>query len=461
MTRTKTNSVYSDQLPLEVEYLPPDQVRPYPQNARRHSGKQVGEIAGSIARNGFTNPVLIDADRVIIAGHGRYAAALELSLPQIPCIRLTRLSPQQVRAYRLADNKLAEKAEWDEDILRIEFEAMRIEGIELETTGFDMVEIDILFEEEKGEQSDPLEDLAPPEGPSVTRSGDLWLLGEHRLLCDDATDPASYDRLMDGEEAQMVFTDPPYNVPIKGHVSGLGKVRHREFAMASGEMSQAQFTAFLGTIFANLGRHTVDGAIHYVFMDWRHMSEILAAGDAEFSELKNLVVWAKDNGGMGAFYRSRHELCFIFKSGTAPHRNNFGLGAGGRYRTNVWQYRGVNTFHANLMDELALHPTVKPSSMVADAILDVSARGEIVLDPFSGSGTTMIAAQRTARRARMMEIDPVYCDRSIRRWQAYAHDDAVHAETGLTFSEMTMQRQMEDQKENDTDRIEPNPEETQ
>ena len=293
-----TPSVYSDRIPLEIEYLNPDQIRPYEKNAKRHPDRQIAEIAESIARNGFTNPVLIDADGVIIAGHGRYAAAGKLGLTKIPCIRLTRLTPSQVRAYRLADNKLAEKASWDEDILRLEFEAMRIEGIELETTGFETVEIDILFEDEKGEPSDPLEDQPPPEGPSVTRPGDLWLLGDHRLLCADATDPASYGQLMQGEQARMVFTDPPYNVPIQGHVSGLGKVQHREFAMASGEMSRDEFTAFLASVFGNLAKNSVDGSIHYVFMDWRHMGEVLVAGEAEFSELKNLIVWAKDNGGM-------------------------------------------------------------------------------------------------------------------------------------------------------------------
>jgi DNA modification methylase len=230
--------------------------------------------------------------------------------------------------------------------------------------------------------------------------------------------------LMDGEKAEMVFTDPPYNVAIEGNVSGLGTIRHREFAMASGEMTRDQFTAFLSSTFANLVAHSLDGSIHFVCMDWRHMSEMLEAGAANYSELKNLIVWAKDNGGMGAFYRSRHELIFAFKNGAAPHINSFELGQHGRYRTNVWEYRGVNTLRAGRLDELALHPTVKPVAMIADAIKDVSHRGGMVLDLFGGSGSTLIAAHKTGRRARLCELDPVYGDRILRRWEIFAKDDA-------------------------------------
>jgi DNA modification methylase len=243
-------------------------------------------------------------------------------------------------------------------------------------------------------------------------------------VCGDSLDPAVVSALMDGEQAEMVFTDPPYNVAIEGNVSGLGKIRHREFAMASGEMTRGQFTGFLSSAFANLVAHSLDGSIHFVCMDWRHMSEMLEAGEANFAELKNLIVWAKDNGGMGAFYRSRHELIFAFKNGAAPHINSFELGQHGRYRTNVWEYRGVNTLKAGRLDELALHPTVKPVAMIADAIKDVSHRGAIVLDLFGGSGSTLIAAHKTGRRARLCELDPVYCDRILQRWEIFAKDDA-------------------------------------
>ena len=280
----------------------------------------------------------------------------------------------------------------------------------------------------------------PVDGPAVTRAGDVWHLGPHRLICGNALEAETYDRLLGDEVAQMIFTDPPYNVPIDGHVCGSGSVKHREFAMAAGEMSEQEFTAFLQRVFGHLARHSADGAIHFVCMDWRHMGEILAAGQASFSELKNLVVWVKDNGGMGSFYRSRHELVFAFKSGTAPHINSFELGQHGRYRTNVWEYRGVNTLKSGRMAELELHPTVKPVEMIADAIKDCSKRGGIILDPFGGSGSTLIAAAKTGRRARLAELDPVYVDRIIRRWQAWAKDDAVQADTGETFEAVAAER---------------------
>jgi DNA modification methylase len=426
---------------LEVIKLPIGSVTPYPANARVHSKRQIRALAKSLAINGWTNPLLLDEDNVIVAGHGRHAAARELGLATVPCIVLTGLSPAEIRAYRLADNRIALDSTWDEELLFLEFEALRIEGIDLELTGFEAAEIDIIADAERGEPQDPADEIVPDDdGPPISQLGDLWLLGEHRILCGDATKAESYELLMAGERARMVFTDPPYNVPIDGHVCGLGSVKHREFAMASGEMSREEFTAFLRTVMQYLAAHAVDGSIHYHCMDWRHIGEILDAGAGAYTEFKNLCVWAKDNGGMGAFYRSRHELVFVFKGGTAPHTNNFGLGDNGRYRTNVWEYRGVNTLKKDRLNELALHPTVKPVAMVADAIKDVSGRGEIVLDPFSGSGTTIIAAQKTGRRARVMELDPIYVDRAIRRWQRFARDEAIHAKTGLSFDDMAARR---------------------
>jgi len=229
---------------------------------------------------------------------------------------------------------------------------------------------------------------------------------------------------MAGQAARMVFTDPPYNVPVNGHICGKGSIQHREFAMASGEMSKAQFTDFLKAAFENLVRHSVSGSIHYVCIDWRHIDEISKAGEDVYTELKNLIVWAKDNGGMGTFYRSRHELIFAFKNGSAPHINTFELGQHGRYRTNVWEYKGVHTRRAGRMEELALHPTVKPVQMIADAIKDVSARGDIVLDIFGGSSSTLIAAHKTGRSGYLAELDPIYYGRIIRRWEAFANDAA-------------------------------------
>jgi DNA modification methylase len=303
----------------------------------------------------------------------------------------------------LADNKLALNAGWDEELLALELQGLMEINLDFDIgiTGFSIAEIDGLIEGLSPEDmGDPEDDRMPMynEELPVTRLGDIWKLGPHRVICGDSLMASTCEALMQGEKAEMVFTDPPYNVPIDGHVGGLGKTTHREFAMASGEMTSDEFTQFLSTAFKSLATNSVDGSIHFICMDWRHMKEVLAAGDNTYSELKNLIIWAKDNGGMGTFYWSRHELVFAFKNGVAPHINTFELGQHGRYRTNVWQYRGVNTSKAGRMNELALHPTVKPVAMIADAIKDVSSRIGIVLDLFGGSGSTLIAAHKTGRR---------------------------------------------------------------
>lgn len=418
-----------------IEMTAIETLRPAPKNARTHSKKQVRQIADSIGRFGFTNPVLIDKENMILAGHGRVMAARLLGMNDVPCVRLEHMTAAEKRTYVIADNKLALNAGWDEEILAEELGALLdIDlGFDIAVTGFSIVEIDHLVEgivpEEPG---NPEEDLLPDEdGPVRCHPGDLWQLGRHRLICGNALDAGVVADLMDGEQARMVFTDPPYNVPIDGHVSGLGKIRHREFAMASGEMTREQFTSFLRSAFGTMATHSADGSIHFICMDWRHMAEILAAGEGVYTELKNLLVWVKDNGGMGTFYRSRHEFIFAFKNGTAAHINSFELGQHGRYRTNVWQYKGINTLKAGRMDELSLHPTVKPVQMIADAIKDVSGRGDVVLDLFGGSGSTLIAAHKTGRRGYLAEIDPLYCDRIIRRWETYAKDEAERIACGI------------------------------
>ena len=420
-----------------LETLPLDQLRPWPSNARTHSRKQIRQIAESIRRFGFTNPVLIDADDRILAGHGRVMAARELGMATAPCLRVDHMSLAEKRAYVLADNKLALNAGWDEELLALELKELMAADIDfsIDVTGFSIAEVDQLVEGLAPEEGgDPADDQLPnpAQVPSRCQLGDIWRLGPHRLVCGDALDPAVVRTLMDGEKAEMVFTDPPYNVAIDGNVSGLGKIRHREFAMASGEMTRDEFAAFLSAAFANLAAHSCDGSIHFVCMDWRHMGEMLEAGAANYSELKNLIVWVKDNGGMGAFYRSRHELIFAFKNGSLPHINSFELGQHGRYRTNVWQYRGVNTLKSGRLDELAMHPTVKPVAMIADAIKDVSRRGSVVLDLFGGSGSTVIAAHKTGRRARLCELDPLYCDRILQRWETFAKDDAELIACGVS-----------------------------
>ena len=407
----------------QVIELSIDLLKPYPRNARTHSKKQIKQIAASIERFGFTNPVLVSDRGEIIAGHGRVAAARLLGRKTVPTLSLSHLSDAERRAYVLADNKLAMNAGWDKEILAIELQALVDLEFDIELTGFSLAEVDLAIDEaNEASIKGPLEpeDAVPAvTGEPVTRMGDIWHLGRHRLLCGDTRDVTAMDQLMGGERADLVFTDPPYNVAIDGNVCGLGSVKHREFAFASGEMSQGQFTTFLAETLGNIARVMRDGAIAYVCMDWRHMGELLAAGEQCFTELKNLVVWNKTNGGMGAFYRSKHELVFVFKQGTAAHTNSFGLGETGRYRTNVWDYAGISSIGASRSDELAMHPTVKPVALIADAIRDCSRRGEIVLDGFGGSGSTLIAAEKTGRSARVVEYDPVYCDTIIRRWQDY------------------------------------------
>ena len=431
--------------PTGTELIAISALRPYARNARTHSRKQIKKIAASIDRFGFVNPVLVDQGNRIIAGHGRVAAAKLLGWPEVPVLRIEHLDESEKRAYILADNRLAEEAGWDEEILAIELQGLLEIDFSIELTGFDMVEIDtVLDDAAKAAESGPdAADEIPPMSPDatpVTRPGDLFALGSHRLFCGDATQESSYATLLGGARASIIFTDPPYNVPIDGHVSGLGKHRHREFAMASGEMTSEQFTDFLETVFDHLARYSTDGSIHYICMDWRHMPEVLAAGESCYAELKNLCVWVKVNGGMGTFYRSRHELVFAFKNGTGTHINNFELGQGGRYRTNVWEYAGANSFGHERDAELAMHPTVKPVAMVADALRDCSKRKQIVLDPFGGSGTTLIAAQKTGRRAYLIELDPLYCDTIVRRWEAFTGKKARHVGEDFSFAALAERR---------------------
>lgn len=415
------------------------ELKPYPGNARTHSKMQIRQIAASIERFGFVNPVLVTGDDEIIAGHGRVQAARQLGFRAVPTLEITHLSEAERRAYILADNKLALNAGWDSDLLAIEFQHLIDLEFDAELTGFSLAEIDFTLDAawnaKTGEGSER-EDAVPPAGPvPISQMGDLWCLGNHRLLCGDAQDADAFHRLLDGEQAHLVFTDPPYNVRIDGNVCGLGSVKHREFAFASGEMSSDQFTAFLVATLGNAASVMQDGAIAFVCMDWRHMTELLEAGQQCFVELKNLVVWNKTNGGMGTFYRSKHELIFVFKNGSAPHTNSFGLGETGRYRTNVWDYPGISSAGASRDDELAMHPTVKPVALIADAIRDCSKRGQIVLDCFAGSGSTLIAAESAGRRARVIEYDPLYCDTIVRRWQSLTGRRAVHAVTGDAFED--------------------------
>ncbi len=427
-----------------VENRTPDSLRPYARNARRHSRKQVRQIADSIERFGFTNPVLISDDGEIIAGHGRVQAAKLLGMASVPTLKLSHLSETERRAYVIADNKLALNAGWDAEMLAIELQGLIDLDFDITLTGFSLAEVDLTLDAARdadpGAPAGPEDEIPPMAQTAVSRQGDLWLLRRHRLVCGDARSPADYERVLGDDRADLIFTDPPYNVPIDGHVCGLGRIRHREFAMGVGEMSEAAFTRFLVETLGAAAAVSRDGAIAFVCMDWRHLAELLSAGGEVFSELKNLCVWNKTNGGMGAFYRSKHELVCVFKVGDAPHTNSFGLGETGRYRTNVWDYPGISSMGAGRAEALAMHPTVKPTALVADAIRDCSRRGDIVLDPFAGSGTTLIAAESCGRLARVIEYDPLYCDVIIRRYERVTGKAAVLADGGASFEAIETDR---------------------
>jgi DNA modification methylase len=427
---------------MAIAYKPPKDLKPNPRNSRTHSKRQVRQIADSIKAFGFNNPVLLDEANTIIAGHGRVSAAKLLGLTEVPTIRLGDLSPDQVRAYLIADNRLAEKAGWDKSILAIEIQhLLSIETeFDITATGFEIPEIDLLLSPgEDAPDADDLFELQESSKP-VTQPGDIWRLGKHQIVCGNAMEHSSYSRLLGTtKRAGVVFADPPYNVAIDGHVSGKGAIRHREFQMASGEMSEFQFISFLASSLKLLAQYSVSGSVHFVCMDWRHVGELHTAGKQVYGSLLNVCVWVKNVGGMGSFYRSQHEFVFVFRNGEGKHRNNVQLGRFGRNRTNVWEYPSISTISKSGAEGnlLALHPTVKPVALVADALLDCSARGDIVLDAFLGSGSTLIAAERTGRICCGIEIDPLYGDTAIRRWQRHTGDHAIHAVSGKRFDELT------------------------
>ena len=390
---------------LHIQMKRVEDVVPNKKNVRTHSKRQIELIAKSIEAFGFNCPILVDSENTLLSGHARHAAAKLLGLEEIPTIRIEHLTEPQARAFMIADNRLTERGGWDEQLLAMEFKDLSELDLnfELDVTGFEVPEVDFYLQQtrEPPDQAEPDTGILPSK-PPVSRTGDLWQLGNHLIICGDALEDEPYQCVMGGQKAAMVFTDPPYNVPIDGHVSGNGAVRHREFVMACGEMSSEQFTEFLSKSLGFCARHSKAEALQYICMDWRHIDELQRAAKSCFDQFINLCVWVKTNGGMGSLYRSRHELVFVYRKGPSQHRNNVQLGRYGRNRTNVWEYPGVNTFGRTRMAEREMHPTVKPVELVMDAILDASAPGELVLDPFGGSGTTLLAAERTKRQARLI-----------------------------------------------------------
>lgn len=434
--------IFSPRPSVTVLYLPASEITPDPRNPRKHKPRQIKLLAKSIQSFGFVMPLVVNGSNQLIAGHARLEAAKSLGLQQVPVIRLDYLTAEQVQALMIADNRLAELSSWDNELLAIHLKELSVVDLnfDIDATGFTVGEIDLQIESQdtssKPSKGDPADQFVAALGPAVTQLGDLWILGGHRLVCGNALDAASYTLLMAGQKAAMIITDPPYNVKVNGHVGGKGAIKHREFAMATGELSGDQFTTFLQTVFLRLVEHSIDGSVHTIFMDWRHLPEILAAGRRAYTSQLNLCIWAKSQAGMGSLYRSQHELALVFKSGTASHRNNVELGRFGRYRTNVWSYPSIHAMRSGEEgDLLALHPTVKPVKMIADAILDCSARGELILDPFLGSGTTLLACERVGRACCAIELDALYVDTAIRRWQALTGEEAVLESTGQTFTQ--------------------------
>jgi DNA modification methylase len=429
---------------LSVTYMPINSLTAYTRNPRVHSKRQIQQIAASIEAFGLTNPILIDRKNVIVAGHGRVAAARSLGIKEVPTIRLEGLTEVQIRAYVIADNRLAEKASWDKEVLAIELQNLITiqDEIDVALTGFEIPEIDLLIQE-LPHAGDPTDELRPDEtGPPTSRVGDLWILGRHRILCGDALNQACFETLMAGQRADIAFVDPPFNIAIAGNVSGKGKKRHKNFVMAAGEMTESEFITFLSTSLGLVARNSRPGSVHFICMDWRHLHEMITTGKQVYQYLLNVCVWVKDNGGMGSLYRSRHEMVFVFQNGHKRHRNNVQLGKFGRNRTNVWEYPGLNTL-SRTSDEgnlLTLHPTVKPVKLIADALLDCSAPGDIVLDSFLGSGSTLLAAERTGRLCCGLELEPAYVDVAVRRWQRHTGGEAIHAGTGAKFNAVSIER---------------------
>jgi DNA modification methylase len=427
---------------LSIEYVALSLLKLNPQNPRVHTGKQIGQIAKSIQTFGFNVPILINSDSQVIAGHGRVLACKQLGVKDVPAVRVDHLSERQIQAFTITDNRLTENGEWDERLLGEQLKILSEADLDfsLDVIGFEVAEIDLFIENlslvAEG-TLDPADTIPSPSPVQVSQVGDLWTLGKHRVLCGNALSRQSYETLTNGQRADMVFTDPPYNVPISGHVSGNGKHTHREFVMASGEMTEDEFNRFLRDTFTQLARFSQNPSLHYICIDWRHMAHVFEAGQSAFSELKNLCVWVKDNAGLGSFYRSQHELVFVFQKGVSP-RNNIQLGRFGRSRSNIWRYPGANSFARTSQegDLLAMHPTVKPVALVADAIQDCTSRDDIILDPFLGSGTTVIAAERTGRVCYGMELDPAYVDTVVRRWQRFTNQLAVHLKTGQSFNDL-------------------------
>lgn len=435
-------------LRVDIVYRPVAEIHAYGRSLRKRSKRWSSAMKASIQRFGLILPILIDQGGQIIGGEGVFEVAKECGFTEVPTVRIDHLSETDIQLLRLALNRIAEESSWDTLELTEEWRELLPLTIDLgyEVSGFATPEIDSLLHQPpagagRDADDDPVEVGMP--GSEVSRLGDIWQLGDHLVLCGSSLEPENLQRVMGEDRARMVLTDAPYNVKIQGNVGGLGKHKHREFVQASGEMSEAHFTEFLTTSITALAAFCRNGALLYMFMDWRHVWEIMSGIRAADLTMINMAVWAKTSPALGAFYRSQHELCFIARKGDEKHKNNIDLGRWGRTRSNVWQYAGVNSFGPGRDEQLAMHSTCKNVSMLVDAIRDASDRGEIVLDGFLGSGSTLIAAERTGRICRGVELDPLYVDTILHRWKRVTDSEGVLQDTGETFSQVAERRARE------------------
>lgn len=405
-----------------IKLMPTAVLQPAPRRVRKKSLLQTERLIASILEYGFVGAILVQGQHVV-DGHVRHAAMIGLGEELIPTIDVSHLDGAQVEALQISMNRIAETGEWDMPVLQEVLIDLDKAGFDLTVTGFSKQEADIILMDDEGDEPEILPDMADIE--PITQFGDMWLLGDHRLVCANSLDPVSYKGLLEGGLATAAFTDMPYNVKIEGNVSGLGKVKHGEFQMASGEMSPAEFDAFMATALGHIADHVIPGGVIFSCMDWRHDTDMVIAARSVGLNLLNKCIWDKGSGGMGGFYRSRYEVVAVFSSKTSPVINNIALGRHGKDRSNCWSYPGANVRGSSAAKALKDHPTPKNVEMVADAILDVTHRGDIVLDPFMGSGTTIMAAEKTGRRAFGIELEPRFVDLAVRRWEMATGKRAV------------------------------------
>ena len=439
---TKTGSNFPG-VQIAVEYFSVSLLLAPRRDLRRRPVRQLKRLAQSISDFGFLNPVLVDDELRIVAGSGRVEAAKMLGMTTVPAIRIEHLTEAQRRLFAIADNVTPEGVEWKQNELVLELKEIELlePQIELTSSGLSIAQIDTMFGRARTEELAEADDALPdPPAEAVNEVGDMWQLGRHRFACGDARNPAILAALMEGRQARLFLSDPPWNLKIEGVVSGKGKNKHRDFVLGAGEMSRSEFVSFLNDSIAAVQPILMDGALLYLFMDWRNLDALTEAALARKLEQKNLLVWCKDNAGLGLLYRSQHELIALFKHGAQPHLNNIRMGQEGRNRSNVLFYPGANSFVKGRTEALAAHPTSKPVALLADLILDVTAPGDMIVDTFGGSGSTLIAAERMDRVCSMAELHPPYADGIIRRFEALTGIEAVHIGSGLSFAALAVER---------------------